>query len=222
MKYSMQRLIVALVVLVFAFANQSQAVNVNKIIKKVQKTYDDMDNLTATFTKNETFKLTGSVTELAGTFYVKKGVKYRFETEDQIVVTDGKSVWTYNAISGQLLIDDVRENTGAFLPRDMLFKYPKDHYATLLGEDKTGKKTVYTVRLDPKEDSTGFLSAIKLWIEDKTWHILKIETIDLGGNSSTFIIESMDTDKKLDEALFQYTAPEGVDVIDMRKSAENE
>ncbi len=201
----------------FFSLNGLAAADVNKIIKKVQNTYDDMDNLTASFVQVETFKLTGTQTETAGKIYIKDGKKYRFESEDQVVVTDGKSVWTYNNLSNQLLIDNVRENSGALLPRDMLFKYPKNHYASLLREEKDGYRTIFVVRLDPKEDTSGFLSAVKLWIQDKTWLIQKIEAVDLNGNSSLYKITNIDNHTKLTDDLFTYSAPAGADVVDMRK-----
>ena len=193
------------------------AADVNKIIKNVQNTYDDMDNLTASFVQVEIFKLTGTQTETVGKIYIKGGKKYRFESDDQIVVTDGKSVWTYNNISKQLLIDYVRENSGALLPRDMLFKYPKNHYASLLREESDGTKKVYVVRLDPKEDTSGFLSSVKLWIQDKTWLVQKIEAVDLNGNSSLYKINDIDDQTKLPDKLFTYSAPADADVVDMRK-----
>jgi outer membrane lipoprotein-sorting protein len=115
---------------------------VNDIIKNIQKTYDKMDHFSAVFKQVETFKITGSKTETIGKIYVSDGEKYRFESEDQVVVTDGKSVWTYNAISKQLLIDNVREDSGVLLPRDLLFNYPKTYFATLLSEDDSGKRKV--------------------------------------------------------------------------------
>lgn len=212
---SVSLLIVAMAIL--TLVSQVQAINVNKIIKKVQNTYEDMDNLSASFVQIETFKLTGSQTEVVGKLYVKNGKSYRFETEDQVFVTDGKTVWTYNLLSKQLIIDNVRENSGALIPRDMLFKYPKTHFATLISEEEVDGKAIYQVRLDPKEESSSFLSAIKIWVEEDTWTIRKMETIDLNGNSRVFEIRDMDSKTKLDDSLFIYTAPEGSDVMDMRK-----
>ncbi len=191
--------------------------NVNKIIKHIQDTYDDMNNLTASFVQVETFKLTGTQTEVAGKIFIKDGKKYRFESEDQVIVTDGKNVWTYNNISKQLLIDHVRENSGALLPRDLLFKYPKSHYATIIGEETMDGSKVYLIRLDPKEDTSGFLKSIKLWVHDRVWLITKMETTDLGGNSTLILITDLDNESPLADDLFSYEAPENADVIDMRK-----
>lgn len=204
------------IILLFWLASATAA-DVNTIIKKVQNTYDDMDNLTATFKQVEAFKLTGSVSETSGKIYVKNGVKYRFESEDQVIVTDGKTVWTYNSLSNQLIIDNVRKNSGALLPRDLLFKYPKKYYATLLKTSQQDGHTVYLIRLDPKEGTHGYFSAIKIWVEKGSWHIRKIQTTDLNGNTTTFEISAMDTKSKLADDLFKYQAAPDAEVVDMRK-----
>ena len=193
------------------------AADVNKIIKKVQKTYDRMDRLSADFTQVQTFKITGSISETSGKIFVKNGEKYRFESEDQVIVTNGKTVWTYNNISKQLIIDNVRKNSGALLPRDLLFKYPKQYLATLLKTEKKDGKTVYVIRLDAKEDTHSFLKEIKIWVEDDNWFIHQIETTDLNGNTTLFRIDKMDTKTPLSDSLFEYKPAPDVEIVDMRK-----
>lgn len=205
--------IICLVMMILA---PVQAEDVNEIIKQVQKKYDKMDDLSAVFKQVETFKLTGSQTEMVGKIYIKKGVKYRFESDDQTIVTDGKTVWTFNAVSRQLLIDNVRENSGALLPRDLLFKYPKNCYATLLAEEKRAANTFYVVKLDPKENFHGYLKSIRLWIDKKTSKVSRMETTDLNDNESMFEITQIDTQTKLEDSLFSFEPAPGVDVVDMR------
>jgi len=201
---------------VLFFAGSLIGADVNKIIKNVQKKYDKMDYLTATFKQIETFKLTGSQTEAVGKIFIADGEKYRFESEDQIIVTDGKSIWTYNAISKQLLIDNVREDSGALLPRDLLFKYPKKYFATLLSENKVDKNTVFVIRLDPKENVYGYIKSIKLWVTEKDWVVNKIETTDMNGNTSLFEITDQDNKTKISAQKFIFQADEDTEVVDMR------
>ncbi len=193
------------------------AADVNKIIKNIQKTYDKLDNLSAVFSQIEIYKLTGSQNETTGRIYIKDGEKYRFESEDQVIVTDGKTVWTYNAISRQLLIDHVRKNSGALLPRDMLFKYPKTHFATLLKEENIDDDIYYTVRLDPKEGIKGFIKNIKIRAKKENWLVDEIETTSQNGSTSLFKITEINTKKNLEDILFIYQPPEGAQVVDMRK-----
>jgi chaperone LolA len=190
--------------------------DVNKIISKVQDKYDNMKYLTATFKQVETFKITGSQTENIGKIYIANGNKYRFESEDQVIVTDGKSVWTYNSISKQLLIDEVRENSGALIPRDLLFKYPQKYFATLLSESKENGKKLYLIRLDPKDQVYGYVKSLKIWVEDDQWLIHKIESTDVNGNKSVYEITDQDTKSKISEDMFKFIPGEDTEVVDMR------
>jgi len=212
-----ERLLTFSLLFVLFFWQAALSADVNDIIRNVQKTYDRMDNFSAVFRQIDTFKLTGSRTETIGKIYIKNGDKYRFESEDQVIVTDGKTVWTYNALSKQLLIDRVRKNSGALLPRDLLFKYPKTHYATLLGEEKKNGRSFYLVRLDPKEGVRGYIKSIRLHIEKKSWLIDEIETTDPNGNTSLFEISKINRKTKLADTLFTYQPPKGAEVVDMRK-----
>jgi len=194
------------------------AEDVNDIIENVQETYEDMDYFSATFKQIETFKLTGSVSETIGKIYVSGGEKYRFESENQTIATDGKTVWAFNRNTNQLLIDNVRENSSVLLPRDLLFKYPKKYFATLLKTEKDRGKKLYVIKMDPKEDVYGYVKSMKIWVEDDTWLIRKVETIDLNNNSSVFEITDIDTKTKLSDKLFSIHADEGVEVNDRRQN----
>lgn len=192
------------------------AQDVEEIIEEMQERYTDMEDMSATFKKVDRFKLTGSVSETKGKIYIKEGEKYRFESEDQVIVTDGKSVWSYNAITNKLIIDKVRKNSGAFLPRDMLFKYPKEFYSTLLKEEEIEGENHFIVRMDPRGNKHGFVKSMKVWIEEDAWLIKKIEVTDLNDNISMYVISNLKVDQKLKDTFFSYQATEGVKVIDVR------
>ncbi|MCB0281402.1 MAG: outer membrane lipoprotein carrier protein LolA [Calditrichae bacterium] len=194
----------------------SFAQDVEDIIEEVQDKYDEIEDLTATFKQIEAFKLTGTVSETTGKIFIKGGVKYRFESDDQVITTDGQTVWTYNAINKQLIIDNVRKNSGALLPRDMLFKYPKEYFSTLVKtEDMDGNK-VYVIKLDPRSNVHGYVKSMKIWVSDDEWLINKIETTDLNDNTSTFEISDLKIDKGLSDSLFSFQPGEGDQVVDMR------
>jgi outer membrane lipoprotein carrier protein len=192
------------------------AQDVDDIIEEVQDKYDEIEDISATFKRMESFKLTGTISETIGKIYIKDGIKYRFESDDQSIATDGETVWTYNSISKQFIIDRVRKNSGALLPRDMLFKYPKEYYSTLLREEKLRGKNVFVIKLDPKENVHGFIKSMKIWVEDDEWLILRIETTDLNSNKSTFDILDIKIDQDLKDDFFTLKATEEMKVVDMR------
>jgi len=210
----MKYLIFLLIIVFFVKSNFAQ--DVEDIIEEVQDKYDELEDIQASFKQIESFKITGSISETVGEIYIKDGIKYKFTSEDQTIVTDGESVWTYNAISKQLIIDKVRKNSAAFLPRDMLYKYPKEYYSTLLRNEKLNEKKVFVIKLDPRDNTYGYVKSMKIWVEDDEWIIHKVETMDLNGNLSTFEILNIKVNQKLKDDFFSFIPKDGMNVVDMR------
>ena len=207
---------IRIIILVLCFNYIALSQTAAEIVEEIQEKYEEMDNLTAEFLQVDQFKLTGSKNEMKGKIYIKEGVKYRLETDDQVVVTDGKSVWTYSKHNNQVLIDRLKEGDGSLLPRDLLFKYPNDYFATLLGEDELNRKNCFLLKLDPKEDVHGFIQTMKIWVDSDSYIIYKIKYTDFNDNISLFEIKSINTDKELPDSFFNFKIKEGIDVVDLR------
>lgn len=194
----------------------SSAQSVDDIVEEMQERYEDLENLSAEFKQVEHFQLTGSKNETSGKIYVKNGIQYRLETEDRVIVTDGVTVWTYSMFNNQILIDRVKKNDASVLPRDLLFKYPRDYYASLLKTEEYENEEHHILKLDPKEDTHGYIKSMKIWINSDTYLISKIEYIDFNENTSTFAIQKIDIKKDLKDSFFKFKIPEGVEVVDLR------
>lgn len=194
----------------------SQAQSVDDIVEEIQERYDDLENLSAEFVQVEYFGLTNTKNETNGTIYVKNGVQYRLETDDRTIVTDGITVWTYSAFNNQVLIDRAKKDDGALLPRDLLFKYPRDYYASLLDKVTYNGKTHYLLKLDPKEDTHGYIKTMKIWVHKENYLISKIEYTDFNDNTSTFAIQKVNITRVLPDSFFKFEAPDGAETIDLR------
>jgi len=206
------RVFIAIIVIL----TSAHASSVTKIVKELQDKYEKIAYLSAEFVQIDQFKLTGSQTETRGKKFIKDGVKYRLETEDQIIVTDGETVWTYSIFSNQVLVDRVKEGDGSLLPRDLLFRYPRDYYASLLDEVEWNDEDYYLLRLDPKEGIHGYIKTMKIWVNTDSYMIAKIEYTDFNDNISYFEVKKVDIDTKLNDNLFQLEIEQGVDVVDLR------
>ena len=209
----MKKLIILCVVCLISI---SSGADVKKIVQEIQKQYEGIEYLSATFIQTEEFKLTGSRNETRGRIYVKDGMQYRLETDDQIIVTDGKSVWTYSPFNSQVLIDRVKEGDGSLLPRDLLFKYPRDYMATLIDEQTIDGRRYYVLKLDPKEGVYGYIKTMKIWVDTKSYLISNIEYEDFNENISGFEVQQVDTRTELPDELFRFEIKEGMEVVDLR------
>ena len=192
------------------------AQSVDDIVEEIQERYEDLENLSAEFKQIEMFQLTGSRNETVGKIYVKNGTQYRLETEDRVIVTDGLTVWTYSMFNNQVLIDRVKKNDASVLPRDLLFKYPREYYASLLTTEDYNNDEHYVLKLDPKEETHGYIKTMKLWVNSDNYLISKIEYMDFNDNTSSFAIEKIDTNTKLKDSFFKFDIPAGVEIVDLR------
>ena len=203
-----------MIILSLTFSGWAQSID--DIVEEIQERYEDLQNLSAEFVQLEYFKLTGSKNETRGKIYVKNGIKYRLETEDRIIVTDGESVWTYSIFNNQVLVDRAKKNDGSMLPRDLLFKYPREYYASLLDKVVYNDEDYYIVKLDPKEETQGYVKTMKIWVNCDSYLISKVEYTDFNDNTSTFAIQKIDIEKVLPDSFFNFQIPEGVEVVDLR------
>lgn len=189
--------------------------DVDKIVKKLEKRYDSIRDASIIFTQSIEFGVTKAKQTFDGIFIMKKGNKYRIEMEQQTIVTDGKSVWMFNNLNNQLLIDKYKEDPASFPPDKVLVNVPMNYNAVLLGNEKIDDKEVSIVKFTPKNEKLK-IKWMKVWIEDEQWLMKKIQILDAGNNLITYLVKEVKINTGIPESQFQYTAPEDVEVIDLR------
>lgn len=200
-----------LVVLPLSYA---LSIDARDIIENVQEQYDDLTDASITFQQTVRFRVSRAEQSVKGTLNFKKPNKYRIETEDRIVVTDGKTSWSYNRKNRQVVIDTYKPDAHALSPERLLLQYPKDFYSTLVGEEQIGKLNCYVLKLTPKEDNS-FATALKTWVS-KDWYIRKVEVTDINGAVTTYMIETLAVDRKLQDSMFEFQIPDKSEIIDLR------
>jgi chaperone LolA len=190
--------------------------NANKILGKVRATYDALESLSADFEKEYTWALAGETQSLAGKLYLKKGDRYRIETETQTIITDGKTVWTYSPEKAQVFVDDMEKSQENPLPRDLLVKYTSDFNAKYLRGDKLGETECHVLLLTAREED-AFAQSVVVWVDKKTFVALQIEQRDLNDNLTVYRLQNLALNAKLGDQLFTFAAPPETEVIDLRK-----
>ena len=192
----------------------ARSITANEIIAKVQSKYDDIENIFAKFTQSIRYKVSKIEQENTGTIYFKKKNKYRIESEQQVVVTDGVTSWAYNAKNKQVIINKYKEDAKSLSPEKLLFSYPKDYYSSYIGEEKVLKEEMYVLKLTPKEDNTS-TGSIKVWI-NHDWLIKQVEVVDMNKTITRYTMKELKIDKGIPDTQFQFSVPAGVDVVDLR------
>ncbi|HID94953.1 MAG TPA: outer membrane lipoprotein chaperone LolA [Candidatus Latescibacteria bacterium] len=188
------------------------------IVKKVEKRYEKLKTFSVEFQQTFYWKLADKTQGFRGKLYLKKPDMFRVETSHQVIVTDGDTLWIYNPEEEQVIISPYADSEEPSNPQALFFEYTENYEAEYIGTEKIGKRDCYLIKLLPQRDDQ-YITAMKVWVDKKRWLTLKVEYYDVNDNTTTYtLLSDPEVDQKLDDALFKFNIPDGVEVIEMSRS----
>ena len=190
--------------------------NPQEVMESVRKKYDTIRDAELRFTQHTRFPRSTLEQRVKGTLYLKKERKYRIETDEQIVVTDGETVWSYSVANHQVLIDRFKPNDRSFSPERILGGGGTEEYAaTVRGREKTGSIECIVLKLLPRGEGS-LVSSLRLWVDPSDWLVRKAEITDMNGKVTTYTLSDFTLNPGLADSRFVFQIPEGAEVVDMR------
>jgi outer membrane lipoprotein carrier protein len=195
---------------------EAWAQDLSTIINRVQEEYDRTQDIQAAFTQIALVKSVGRKQQSQGVVYFKKPGKMRWEytnPEQQLLVSDGKTMWFYVAEDGQVIIQNAEDAYGSKTPITFLSgmgKLQNDFYMKLLPASEG--VTVYKLELLPKQPQPD-LAKLILSVEPTTYRIVHTAVYDPYGNITDVFLNDIQANAMLPDELFTFEIPEGVDVI---------
>ena len=186
------------------------------IIQHVQKKYRELRDATIAFSQTMQFGVMKTEQSFQGTLYLRKPEQYRLETDQQTIVTDGKSIWTFNKANNQVVIDKYNPSPTTVTPERLLGELPSSSGVVLMGRETVNGTECEVLKLIPKSKSLSSIRSLKLWVDPETWLMKKIQSLDAGENTATYSIESVRVDSNLADSLFTFKPSSTVEVIDLR------
>lgn len=192
-----------------------------EVIDRLQDKFEDLKTLTARFDRKHYWQIMDQSSEISGRLYVERPKRFRFETKDQTVVTDGVQTWNYAPQNEQVLISDYntvqKNNSDEKLLFDLILLggYANDYSPKYVGEDKIDGKNCYIVELTAKMDDT-YIHRIRLWIDRRMWVVRQVQYHNIHDDITTYQLADLQVNKKIDEDTFQFRLPKDIEVIDLR------
>lgn len=194
----------------------AQNLSPDKVMDRLDGKIKDAKTLRIAFEEAYIWKLTGETVTTQGTLFLEGERRFRVETEDQIIVSDGETLWTYSRSQNRVLIDKLGENETQMLPRRILFHYVKDYAVQSAGKETLDGKE--SVRLIFTANTQAVLyPRVELWVNLDTWLPSQVLQEDMDGNHTRYRLLEVNVDVPLPEGALVFQAPEGADVIDMRQ-----
>ncbi|MFJ7736222.1 outer membrane lipoprotein carrier protein LolA [Lysinibacillus sp. NPDC097287] len=149
----------------------------------------------------------------------KRRIEMTTENEEHnITVYDGLQMISLDVVKNHVLKMELPEeqldglnNQSPKEQAEMMLNMVKDtHSISITGEEKIGGRDTYHIVAKAKKEDTLF-GDLDVWIDKKTWQMLKITTINFG-NKMTTEYTKMDTETKIEDTQFTLDIPEDATV----------
>ncbi len=197
------------------------AIDGPEVIGKVQKQFDKLRTLSARFEKRHFWKLVDQTQSVKGELHVAKPNRFRLESRIRTVVTDGKTAWSFDPQSEQVLVNDYvaveddRSYEKLLFDLVLLGRYEDRFTPAYADEEKVRGRRCHVVDLRSNEQD-AYIEAVRLWIDRKEWLVRQIEYQNINGDVTTYELDQLKKNKKHKKEVYQFQTPEGVEVVDLR------
>jgi outer membrane lipoprotein carrier protein len=202
-------------------AAQPGAVALDEVIRGVESAYGRMTDLKAEISQTSFNKSLNQTIPATGTVFLKKGGKLRWEYTEptqQVIVSDGKTIWLYTPQLNQVNTGPAPEAlagpAGSFLSG--LGKL-RQHFNVRLLNPAQPKDAEGNVVLDltPKQPLPT-LNRLILALDPSGWQIRKAVVYDQFENTVTMKFSKLAVNSGLDDTLFAFVPPKGVATVPLK------
>ncbi len=215
MKFRIPFFLVLITLLVNVQAQDQQAVDILNKVSSKTKAYDDFS---AKFTMNLVDVQSDINLTKTGNIIVA-GDKYRVKLDNDVVIGDGETRWTYQAESNEVYVDYEVEDDGTGLNPSKIFTIWESGFKQFYeGEKSMDGKQVHQINLHPlKPDQTNY-HTVKVFVDKAKLELVKVEVA--GKEGDTYIYKMLDFKSNQNisagQLAFNKSDFPGAEVIDMR------
>lgn len=194
------------------------APELRSVLERMQRRYDQAKDLRARFSQNYTRAVVGRATLSTGTLTFKKPGRMRWDyekPEPRMFLSTGQVLWLYEPEEKQAFKQDLKSSQ---LPAALAFLMGKGKIAdefdvTFAKDAKQGRPGDYRLALTPKQPQSSYKSILFV-VDPVTFLVRETVLVDPQGNTNHFIFDDMQVNDKVPDALFKWTPPAGVRVVD--------
>jgi outer membrane lipoprotein carrier protein len=188
--------------------------SVTDIVARLQARYDDTLGFQADFTQEVATPTLGQTVHSKGEVFFKKPGKMRwnFSQPAQLLVSDGSFFWFYQPADKQVIKTPFHQAFRSNTPVSFLTGVGRleDNFQVSL-QDST--PDTYLLQLTSKQEAEA-VGRLTLAVSTQTFDIVQATVTDPLGNTTRLRFTNIDRNIPLDDKLFQFSIPPGVDIIE--------
>lgn len=186
----------------------------DEIIAEVQERLTDYKTFSARFEKKFYWAVLDKQRNREGRIYLSRPDRFRIELQGgDVIVSDGEAIWSFIERNGQVVVGPYEGEVKT--PWEMFFDYSERYTPIAVEENKLDGQSCYLLVMAP-ENEVSVVERMRVWVDRKKWLLLQVEQLEANGNLTTYRLKDHRTNKKIDDEVFSFQVPEGVEVIDRR------
>ena len=194
----------------------AKKITAEAITKKMQQRIDKVEGLSAEFSISTYMAALDQHRESSGRLYIlRKKSKLRLEQADQTIVSDGKSVWTYIPVNQQIIVMPAEDSKAGIRPDEFLFFYTNQYTHTLIGDEMIDGVVHYELHLKANTVLADF-PELRIWVDSGEWLTRRVLYADDTGSETVVQFTHIRLNPDMPSGTFTMSAPEGVEVVDLR------
>jgi len=206
------------ILLSLTYAYSSAAEELEIVVDKIQNKYEEITDFHAKFTQEATVKALDKVQKSEGEVWFKKPGKMRwnyYTPEKDEIVSDGKTLWFYDVAEKQVIesplaqVSDTQNTTSLLSGLGNIKEVFDASFADTTDTNSNGN---YMLELKPKNGEEQYNKAVVAFDKD-TMVVRSIYLYDPFGNLTTISLKDIEIDSGVQDSLFSFTVPSGVEVI---------
>jgi chaperone LolA len=188
-----------------------------KILDAVSAKFKTYKTVKANFTlkiENAQGKVQGTKT---GTVQMK-GTRYRVNITGQEIMSDGKTVWTYDKSANEVQVTTLDNSAGNITPQKLFTNFYDKDFLYVQNEDlKRNGKTYQVIELTPIDKTKPFFKVV-VEVDKANSNIASTKVFEKNGNRYTYAVSSLAANQAIADDVFAFDAKKypGVEVIDLR------
>ena len=208
-------LLTSIIIFAFLSVNAQKDKKATEILDKVIETTESYETMKVDFTYKMYNEKANIDESKDGILYINKE-KYRLLIANQMVISDGETIWTYLKSDEEVMINSADENHEAITPSNLLNSYKEDYKSKFIKETTIDGKRVEIIELKPLEGKT--YSLIKVIIDKAKKQIINFTIFDKNESEYSYQINKFIPNIPLSDTTFTFLEKDypDVDFIDMR------
>ncbi len=211
----MKKNIIYFVILFFAIQNSvlAQKNDAEKsdpkakiLLDKLKKQYDGYKTMQVEFT----LTIEGaenSKPEIQRGKLTQEGEKYYAQMSNQLIISDGKSIWLYQKKNNEVQISNANpdEKDGNMLsPKALIKMYESGKLRyTLSGDDVEGSRKVKLIEFKPTDKKADY-SKMRLALDSQTNEVVSLRAFNKDGSRYILKLDKLLTNKVLEANIFSF------------------